>query len=87
MRKHYIITYEFKGKDYRDYRTSMACSFDAINGDELADQIIDEAKNHALANTKNPIAPNTGVAIIRLIKLADEHTSSVEQEGEVDASS
>lgn len=86
MRKHYIITYEFKGKDFRDYRQSFACSFDAINGDELADQIVEEAKNHALANIKNPILPNTGVAIIKLILLADEHETSKEVEGEADAS-
>lgn len=78
MRKHYIVTYEFKGKDFRDFRASFAASFDAINGDELAMQILEEAEAHAFANTKNPIAPNTSVAIIKLIQLADED----EQTGE-----
>ena len=47
MRKHYIVTYEFKGKDFRDFRASFAASFDAINGDELAMQILEEAEAHA----------------------------------------
>ena len=84
MRKHYIVTYVFKGKDFRDFHASFAASFDAINGDELADQILEEAEAHALANTKNPILPNTGVAILKLIKLADEQIDSIE--GETDAS-
>ena len=84
MRKHYIVTYEFKGKDFRDFRASFAVSLDAINGDELADQILEEAEAHALANVKNPILPNTNVAVIKLIKLADEQIDSVE--GETDAS-
>ena len=84
MRKHYIVTYEFKGKDFREFRNSFAVSFDAMYGDELADQILEEAEAHALANTKNPILPNTGVAILKLIKLADEQIDSVE--GETDAS-
>ena len=80
MRKHYIVTYEFKGKDFRDFRASSAASFDAINGDELAMQILEEAETHALANTKNPIAPNTSVAIIKLIQLADENEQTDERE-------
>ena len=84
MRKHYIVTYEFKGKDFRDFRASFAASFDAINGDELAMQILEEAEAHALANTKNPIAPNTSVAIIKLIQLADEDEQT--GEGETNAS-
>ena len=84
MRKHYIVTYEFKGKDFRDFRASFAASFDAINGDELAMQILEEAEAHALANTKNPIAPNTSVTIIKLIQLADEDEQT--GEGETNAS-
>ena len=84
MRKHYIVTYEFKGKDFREFRNSFAVSFDAMNGDELADQILEEAEAHALANVKNPILPNTNVAIIKLIQLADEQIASVE--GKTDAS-
>lgn len=84
MRKHYIVTYGFKGKCFRDYRASFAASFDAVNGDELAMQILEEAEAHALANTKNPIAPNTSVAIIKLIELADE--SEQTNKGETNAS-
>ena len=83
MRKHYIVTYEFKGKDFREFRNSFAVSFDAMNGDEIADQILEEAEAHALTNTKNPIHPNTTVAILKLIKLADEHIDSVEGETDV----
>lgn len=84
MRKHYIVTYEFKGRDFRDFRASFAASFDAVNGDELAEQILEEAEAHALTNAKNLIHPNTTVAILKLIKLADEQIDSVE--GETDAS-
>ena len=83
MRKHYIVTYEFKGKDFREFRNSFAVSFDAMNGDELADQILEEAEAHALTNTKNPIVAGTGVAIIKLFELPDEQPSD---KGEVDAS-
>lgn len=81
MRKHYIVTYEFKGEGFRDFRASFASTFDAVNGDELAEEIIEEAKAHALANPKNSMAPNTNVAIIKLIQLADEE-SDEEPSGE-----
>ena len=85
MRKHYIVTYGFKGKHFSDHCASFAASFDAVNGDELAMQILEEAKAHALANTTNPIASNANVAIIKLIKLADENVQT--NKGEANVSS
>lgn len=85
MRKHYIVTYGFKGKYFSDHCASFAASFDAVNGDELAMQILEEAEAHALANTKNPIVPNTSVAIIKLIELADENEQT--NKGETNVSS
>lgn len=84
MRKHYIVTYVYKGKFFSNFYASFAASFDAINGDELAMQILEEAKAHALTNTTNPIASNTNVAIIKLIKLADENVQT--NKGETNAS-
>ena len=47
MRKHLIISYEFTGKDFRNYVSSFAFSSDTENGDELADEILEEANEHA----------------------------------------
>ena len=83
MRKHYIISYEYKSVDSKDYRNSFACSFDTPNGDELANEILEAVREHALTNTKYPLLPNTGIAVSYLLKLEDEQTSD---KGEVDAS-
>ena len=47
MRKHLIITYEFTGKDFRNYASSFAFGSDAENNDELADEILEAANEHA----------------------------------------
>ena len=47
MRKHLIITYEFTGKDFRNYVSSFAFSSDVENNDELADEILEAANEHA----------------------------------------
>ena len=52
MRKHLIISYEFVGKDYtgkdfRNYVSSFAFSSDTENNDELADEILEAANEHA----------------------------------------
>ena len=49
MRKHLIISYEFTGKDFRNYVSSFAFSSDAENNDELADEILEAANEHAEA--------------------------------------
>ena len=49
MRKHLIISYEFMGKDFRIYCSSFAFSSDAENNDELADEILEAANEHAEA--------------------------------------
>ena len=49
MRKHLIISYEFTGKDFRNYVSSFAFSSDAVNNDELADEILEAANEHAEA--------------------------------------
>ena len=78
MRKHYIVTYGFKGVDFFDYRNSFAISFDAVNGDVLANQIVEEAYEHAHANIKNRVLPHTGVAVLKLIELFDEPIDDTE---------
>ena len=52
MRKHLIITYEFTGKDFRNYVSSFAFSSDTENNDELADEILEAANEHAEATYK-----------------------------------
>ena len=47
MRKHLIISYEFTGKDFRNYVSSFAFSSDTENNDELADEILEAANEHA----------------------------------------
>ena len=47
MRKHLIISYEFMGKDFRIYCSSFAFSSDVENNDELADEILEAANEHA----------------------------------------
>ena len=47
MRKHLIISYEFTGKDFRNYVSSFAFSSDTENSDELADEILEAANEHA----------------------------------------
>ena len=47
MRKHLIISYEFTGKDFRNYVSSFAFSSDATNNDELANEILEAANEHA----------------------------------------
>ena len=49
MRKHLIISYEFTGKDFRNYVSSFAFSSDATNNDELANEILEAANEHAEA--------------------------------------
>ena len=49
MRKHLIISYEFVGKDFRNYVSSFAFSSDVENNDELADEILEAANEHAEA--------------------------------------
>ena len=49
MRKHLIISYEFTGKDFRNYVSSFAFSSDTENNDELADEILEAANEHAEA--------------------------------------
>lgn len=49
MRKHLIISYEFTGKDFRNYVSSFAFSSDTVNNDELADEILEAANEHAEA--------------------------------------
>lgn len=84
MRKHYIITYGFKGVDFFDYRNSFAASYDNVNCDVLANQIVEEAYEHAHANIKNRVLPHTGVAVLKLIELFDEPIDDAE--GETNAS-
>ena len=52
MRKHLIISYEFTGKDFRNYVSSFAFSSDATNNDELANEILEAANEHAEATYK-----------------------------------
>ena len=49
MRKHLIISYEFIGNDFRNYTSSFAFSSDATNNDELANEILEAANEHAEA--------------------------------------
>ena len=62
MRKHLIISYEFTGKDFRNYVSSFAFSSDAENNDELADEILEAANEHAEAIYKKEYT-NRNVAI------------------------
>ena len=62
MRKHLIISYEFTGKDFRNYVSSFAFSSDATNNDELADEILEAANEHAEAIYKKEYT-NRNVAI------------------------
>ena len=47
-----IIVYEFVGKDFRTYTSSFSFSTDTKNGDELSDEIIETANEHAKASYK-----------------------------------
>ena len=80
MRKHYIVTYGFKGVDFRDYINSFAVSFDNVGSDVLANQIVEEAYEHAHANIKNRVLPHTGVAVLKLIELFDEQIADAKGE-------
>lgn len=51
-----IISYQFTGKDFRKYSSSFAFSTDVINYDELMNEIIDAANEHAEATYKNEYA-------------------------------
>ena len=52
MRNHLIISYAFVGKDFRTYTSSFSFSTDTKNGDELSDEIIETANEHAKASYK-----------------------------------
>lgn len=80
MRKHYIVTYGFRGVDFFEYSNSFAASYDNVNCDVLANQIVEDAYEHAHANIKNRVRPHTGVAILKLIELFDEQIADAKGE-------
>ena len=55
MRKHLIISYEFTGKDFRNYVSSFAFSSDATNNDELANEILEAANDMQKLSTRKNI--------------------------------
>ena len=71
MRKHLIISYEFTGKDFRNYVSSFAFSSDAENNDELADEILEAANEHAECSFKHVVG-NSNVCIIDVFQFDDE---------------
>ena len=73
MRKHLIISYEFTGKDFRNYVSSFAFSSDATNNDELANEILEAANEHAEAIYKKEYATRN-VAIRAIFSVEVEVT-------------
>ena len=74
MRKHLIISYEFTGKDFRNYVSSFAFSSDAENNDELADEILEAANEHAETIYKKEYATrNVAIRAIFTIEVEVAH--------------
>ena len=70
MRKHLIISYEFTGKDFRNYVSSFAFSSDTENNDELADEILEAANEHAeTTHKKKHTTRNVPIRAIFTIKV------------------
>ena len=70
MRKHLIISYEFTGKDFRYYVSSFAFSADVENDDELADEILEAANEHAETTYKREyITRNVAIRAIFTIEV------------------
>ena len=65
MRKHFIISYKFTGKDFRNYVSSFTFSSDVGNSDELADEILEAANEHAECSFKY-IVGNSNVCITNI---------------------
>ena len=74
MRKHLIISYEFTGKDFRNYVSSLAFSSDVENNDELADEILEAANEHAeTIYKKEYIARNVAIRAIFPVEVEVTH--------------
>ena len=71
MRKHLIISYEFTGKDFRSYVSSFPFSSDSVNSDELADEILEAANEHAVSIYK-VVYNNRNVAIRGIFPIEDD---------------
>ena len=71
MREHFIISYEFTGKDFRNYVSSFAFASDVENSDEFADEILEAANEHAGCSFKN-VTRNSNVCITNIFQINDE---------------
>lgn len=71
MRDHFIISYEFTGKDFGNYVSSFTFSSDAENKDELADEILEAANEHAGCSFKRVVG-NSNVCITNIFQIDDE---------------
>ena len=78
MRKHLIISYEFTGKDFRNYVSSFAFSSDTENSDELADEILEAANEHAETIYKKEYITTRNVAIRAIFPIEVEVTHNGE---------
>lgn len=77
MRKYLIISYEFVGKDFRTYSSSFAFNSDVNFNDELADEIIEAANEHAEAvYTKEYTLRNVAIKGIFPIDIETEHNTT-----------
>ena len=84
MAKTYLVTCQYKGKDFKDFYTTFMYPPETFDeevelvepedkfGKELAEDIIEVATAHVLANAKHPILPYGDVAVIKLIEIASE---------------
>lgn len=84
MAKTYLVTCQYKGKDFKDFYTTVVYppeTFDEEGepvepedkfGKELAEDIIEVATAHVLANAKHPILPYSDVAIMKVVEMTEE---------------
>lgn len=68
MRQHLIISYEFTGKDFRNYVSSFVFSSDIENTDEFADEILEAANEHAWCSFKRVVG-NSNVCITDIFQI------------------
>ena len=83
MSKTYLVTCQYKGKDFKDFYTTVVYppeTFDEEGepvepedkfGKELAEDIIEVATAHVLANAKHPILPYSDVAIMKVVEMTE----------------
>ena len=85
MRQHFIVSYEFIGKDFRTYCSSFIYGFDGdLDNGELATDIIDMANEHAEASYKK-VYELHNVCIKTIIPIdmgIKEHSDKQENEGD-----